>query len=149
MAAMTLGRGKLLLHLAGRRRRVVDADDIYYLEAQGDETDVRLRAARRLRDVRSLGEVLKEIGPLGFVRTLAFQLPPDFPRDPADRLIGATARAHGMTLVTKDQPIRDCPLIDTAWERPIQPPPSLSTGRVGWRTRSRDARRGSTSWRLQ
>jgi DNA-binding LytR/AlgR family response regulator len=68
MAAMTLGTGKLLLHLAGRRRRVVDADDIYYLEAQGDETDVRLRAARRLRDVRSLGEVLNEIAPLGFVR---------------------------------------------------------------------------------
>ena len=65
---MTLAQGKLLLHLAGRRRRVVDADDIYYLEAQGDETDVRLRAARRLRDVRSLGEVLKEIAPLGFVR---------------------------------------------------------------------------------
>jgi PIN domain nuclease of toxin-antitoxin system len=49
------------------------------------------------------------------VATLAFQFPPDFPRDPADRLIGATARAHGMTLVTKDQPIQDCPLIDTAW----------------------------------
>jgi DNA-binding LytR/AlgR family response regulator len=65
---MTLADGKVLLHLAGRRRRVIDADDIYYLEAQGDETDVRLRAARRLRDVRSLGEVLKEIGSLGFVR---------------------------------------------------------------------------------
>ncbi len=56
--AMTLGQGKVLLHLSGRRQRVVDADDIYYLEAQGDETDVRLRSARRLRDVRSLGEVL-------------------------------------------------------------------------------------------
>jgi DNA-binding LytR/AlgR family response regulator len=65
---MSLAYGKVLLHLAGRRRRVIDADDIYYLEAQGDETDVRLRAARRLRDVRSLGEVLKEIEPLGFVR---------------------------------------------------------------------------------
>jgi DNA-binding LytR/AlgR family response regulator len=65
---MALAEGKVLLHLAGRRRRVVDADDIYYLEAQGDETDVRLRAARRLRDVRSLGEVLKDIGPFGFVR---------------------------------------------------------------------------------
>ena len=65
---MTLAHGKVLLHLAGRRRRVVDADDIYYLEAQGDETDVRLRAARRLRDVRSLGEIVNEIGPLGFVR---------------------------------------------------------------------------------
>ena len=66
--AMTLGQGKVLLHLSGRRQRVVDADDIYYLEAQGDETDVRLRSARPLRDVRSLGEVLKQIGPLGFVR---------------------------------------------------------------------------------
>ncbi len=65
---MTLAHGKVLLHLSGRRRRVVEADDIYYLEAQGDETDVRLRAARRLRDVRSLGEIVNEIGSLGFVR---------------------------------------------------------------------------------
>jgi len=65
---MALGDGKAVLHLAGRRRRVLDADDIYYLEAQGDETDVRLKGARRLRDVRSLGEVLEELGPLGFVR---------------------------------------------------------------------------------
>ena len=65
---MTLAHGKVLLHLAGRRRRVVEADDIYYLEAQGDETDVRLRAARRLRDVRSLGEIVNEIRPLGFLR---------------------------------------------------------------------------------
>jgi len=65
---MTLGRGKAVLHLTGRRRRVLDAEDIFYLEAQGDETDVRLRGARRLRDVRSLGEVLKELAPLGFVR---------------------------------------------------------------------------------
>ncbi|MCG6926185.1 MAG: hypothetical protein LJF30_12830 [Acidobacteria bacterium] len=50
---MSLAHGRVLLHLAGRRRRVVEAEDIYYLEAQGDETDVRLRAARRLRDVRS------------------------------------------------------------------------------------------------
>jgi hypothetical protein len=37
---MTLASAKALLHLAGRIRRVVDADDIYSLEAQGDETDV-------------------------------------------------------------------------------------------------------------
>ena len=65
---MNLADGKVLLHLAGRRRRVVDAQDIYYLEAQGDETDIRLRASRRLRDVRALGEVLKELAALGFVR---------------------------------------------------------------------------------
>jgi DNA-binding LytR/AlgR family response regulator len=65
---MTLASGKVLLHLADRVRRVVDAGDIYYLEAQGDETDVRLRTGRPLRDVRSLGEVLGDLGPLGFVR---------------------------------------------------------------------------------
>ena len=30
---MSLARGKALLHRAGSLRRVVDADDIYYLEA--------------------------------------------------------------------------------------------------------------------
>ena len=65
---MTLARGKALLHLGRRIRRVVDADDVYCLEAQGDETDVRLRGGRPLRDVRSLGEVLEDLGPLGFVR---------------------------------------------------------------------------------
>jgi DNA-binding LytR/AlgR family response regulator len=65
---MRLADGKTLLHLTGRRRRVVDADDIYYLEAQGDETDVRQRGARRLRDVRSLGEMMNVLAPLGFVR---------------------------------------------------------------------------------
>ena len=65
---MTLASGRALLHLAGRIRRVVDADDIYALEAQGDETDVRFRGARPVRDVRSLGEVLADLVPLGFVR---------------------------------------------------------------------------------
>ena len=65
---MTLANRKALLHLTGRIRRVVDADDIYSLEAQGDETDVRFRGARPLRDVRSLGEVLADLSPLGFVR---------------------------------------------------------------------------------
>jgi DNA-binding LytR/AlgR family response regulator len=65
---MGLSEGRTLLHLTGRRRRVVDLDDLYYLEAQGDETDVRQRGARRLRDVRSLGEMMNELGPRGFVR---------------------------------------------------------------------------------
>jgi DNA-binding LytR/AlgR family response regulator len=65
---MMLASGKVVLHLAGRVRRVLGADDIYYLEAQGDETDARLRSGTPLRDVRSLGEVLRDLGPLGFVR---------------------------------------------------------------------------------
>jgi DNA-binding LytR/AlgR family response regulator len=65
---MTLAEGRVVLHLAERRHRVVDAGEIYYLEAQGDETDVRLRSAGRLREIRSLGEVMRDLAPFGFVR---------------------------------------------------------------------------------
>jgi two-component system response regulator LytT len=65
---MAIAQAKILVHLKDRRRLVVDVHDVYYLEAQGDETDIRLRSARRLRDVRSLGEVMKDLGPAGFVR---------------------------------------------------------------------------------
>jgi PIN domain nuclease of toxin-antitoxin system len=49
------------------------------------------------------------------IAALATQFPADYPRDPADRLIGATARAEGLTLVTRDEKIRSCPLLKTIW----------------------------------
>ncbi len=38
-----------------------------------------------------------------------------YPKDPADRIIGATAIVHGMKLVTKDGPIRDSKEVDCIW----------------------------------
>ena len=49
------------------------------------------------------------------IAALATQFPDDYPRDPADRLIGATARAEGLVLVTQDARIRRSPLLKTAW----------------------------------
>jgi PIN domain nuclease of toxin-antitoxin system len=49
------------------------------------------------------------------IAALANQFPEDYPGDPADRLIGATARAEGLTLVTRDENIRRSPLIKTVW----------------------------------
>lgn len=49
------------------------------------------------------------------IAALATQFPDDYPRDPADRIIGATARAEGLTLVTRDERIRNCPLLKTVW----------------------------------
>jgi len=40
---------------------------------------------------------------------------PKLPNDPSDRLIGATAMAEGIALVTKDRTIRDCKQIKTIW----------------------------------
>ena len=49
------------------------------------------------------------------IAALAAQFPDDFPRDPADRLISATARAEGLTLLTHDENIRGRPLLNTVW----------------------------------
>jgi len=49
------------------------------------------------------------------IAALAWQFPDDFPQDPADRLIAATARAEGMTLITRNERIRQSPLLKTLW----------------------------------
>jgi len=49
------------------------------------------------------------------VAAIASQFPDDYPRDPADRLIGATAMAEGMALVTRDERIRDHSRVKTIW----------------------------------
>jgi len=46
---------------------------------------------------------------------LAAQFPDDYPCDPADRLIGATALTEGMALVTRDEGIRASKLVKTIW----------------------------------
>ena len=55
--------GRVLLHISELRRVPVDPNDVYFLEAVGDDTLVRLRSKRRLRDVRPRGSPLKEFTP--------------------------------------------------------------------------------------
>jgi len=49
------------------------------------------------------------------VAVLANQFSEEYSGDPCDRLIGATALAEGMALVTKDANIRKCRQIQTIW----------------------------------
>ncbi|MGB6384557.1 MAG: type II toxin-antitoxin system VapC family toxin [Terriglobales bacterium] len=49
------------------------------------------------------------------IAVLATQFPETYPSDPSDRLIGATARAEGLTLVTRDEKLRRSPLLKTVW----------------------------------
>lgn len=63
--------------------------------------------------VQTPGLVLLEISPE--VAATASELPDDFARDPADRIIGATAIVHDLPLVTKDVELQDSPLLRTVW----------------------------------
>ncbi|MGO9648773.1 MAG: type II toxin-antitoxin system VapC family toxin [Terriglobales bacterium] len=49
------------------------------------------------------------------IATIAAQFPDSYPKDPIDRIVGATARAAGLALVTKDERIRSSPLVKTIW----------------------------------
>jgi PIN domain nuclease of toxin-antitoxin system len=49
------------------------------------------------------------------VAVLANQLPANYPGDPCDRLMGATAIAEGIALVTRDRSIRSCSEVRTIW----------------------------------
>jgi len=46
---------------------------------------------------------------------LAIRLPAGFPKDPADRLIAATAIVAGVPLVTADERIRQAKVVQTIW----------------------------------
>ena len=59
------------------------------------------------------GVSIMEITPA--VAALATHLPGDFPGDPADRLIAATARANGIPLVSRDARMRASPMVETIW----------------------------------
>lgn len=49
------------------------------------------------------------------IAALATQFPDDYPHDPVDRIIGATARVERITLITRDEKIRRSPLLKTVW----------------------------------
>ena len=49
------------------------------------------------------------------IAAVGAELPEEYPKDPADRIIGATALVHGIPLITKDVPIRRSRAIKTVW----------------------------------
>ncbi len=57
--------------------------------------------------------IVKDVTPA--VAVIATQFPDDFPGDPADRLIAATARVEGVPLVTRDSRLRVSPAVRTVW----------------------------------
>jgi len=49
------------------------------------------------------------------IASMAVQFPEEYPKDPADRLIGATSRMEKLPLVTADEQLRRSSLLETVW----------------------------------
>jgi PIN domain nuclease of toxin-antitoxin system len=78
----------------------------------------RLRVSGTIESsVRSIIEgtsiIVHEITPE--IAALATAFPDDFSSDPADRLIGATARSLGLPVVTRDQRMLESNLLKAIW----------------------------------
>jgi len=77
---------------------------------------------RRIRIALTLDSFLHEVEERFVVLPItaricaqAVALPESYPRDPADRIIGATAIVHGISLVTADRELHDSPNVSTIW----------------------------------
>jgi PIN domain nuclease of toxin-antitoxin system len=49
------------------------------------------------------------------IASTAVQFPDEYPKDPADRLIGATSVVEQLPLVTADEKLRCSPMLQTIW----------------------------------
>ncbi|MFZ0913176.1 MAG: type II toxin-antitoxin system VapC family toxin [Candidatus Korobacteraceae bacterium] len=75
---------------------------------------VRLRGSFESSIQQLIGDVT--VKPITLdIAVLTAHFPPDFPSDPMDRIIAATARAENLPLVTADERILSCPLLKTIW----------------------------------
>ncbi len=65
------------------------------------------------RAIDETGIIVIELSP--DIATDSCSLPGEFHKDPADRIIVATARVHNLTLLTKDEKILDYPNVKSVW----------------------------------
>jgi PIN domain nuclease of toxin-antitoxin system len=101
---------------SGRRAGLLGISDMTVLES------ARLIAMGRVEVKTSMADFLQSLErnftilPITAAiaeRTMSFS--DRYPRDPVDRVVGATAVVHGGPLVTKDKKIRDSGEVDCVW----------------------------------
>jgi PIN domain nuclease of toxin-antitoxin system len=82
----------------------------------------RLASQKRIELTPNLEDFLRDVErrfavlPItGRICVQAFEFPVKYPKDPSDRVIGATAVIEGLSLVTADQAIRQSKAVPTIW----------------------------------
>jgi PIN domain nuclease of toxin-antitoxin system len=110
------GKAKSAIEDARKDGDGVAISDITLLEL------ATLASKRRIHLSISLESFLQEVEsrfvvlPMsGRVCARAMTLPTTYPKDPADRIIGATALVEGLSLLTADQEIRLSKSVQTVW----------------------------------
>jgi PIN domain nuclease of toxin-antitoxin system len=90
--------------------------DISLLEIAAAESKGRIQLNASLETFLCEVETRFVVLPItGRVCARAMGLSPSYPRDPADRVIGATAMVEGVALVTADEEIRRSKALRTIW----------------------------------
>ena len=59
---------RLIIRINERLRQVVALDNVYYIEADEDDSLVRLASKYRLRDIRSINDMEQKLTSAGFFR---------------------------------------------------------------------------------
>jgi PIN domain nuclease of toxin-antitoxin system len=115
-AARLSKKAKTTIEEARQSGEGVAISDITLLEL------AMLARKKRILLSLSLGSFLSEVErrfvvlPMnGHICVRAFALPSTYPKDPADRVIAATALVQGLSLVTADRKIRQSHAVPTIW----------------------------------
>ena len=98
-------------HPAGIAVATITVWELAWL-AQNGRIDVAVSVESFVRELVAR-VILRPVTPE--IAALSVRLPQRFPKDPADRLIAATAMVEGMPLVTADARIRQSKLVETVW----------------------------------
>jgi len=115
-SAKLSARAKAAIREARDSADPLAVSDITLFEVAAAESKKRLRLTTSLETFFSEIESKFVVLPItGAICVRAFTFPADYPGDPADRIIGATALVHGIPLLTADRLIRQSQAIHTIW----------------------------------
>lgn len=92
----------------------ISAFSLYELASQLERGKLRRRESTE-STIRLFTEGLAIRPITAEIAALAVELPFEFPRDPGDRIIAATARVENIPLITADRRIQESRLIKTIW----------------------------------
>ena len=109
-------RARAAIQETRRRGEGLAVSDITLLEIATIESKGRIKLNASLEAFLAEIEARFIVLPItGRICVSALALPAAYPRDPADRVIGATALVEGLPLITADDGIRRSKTLKTIW----------------------------------